>query len=114
MNVVHLLGRVGKDPERKGESLVTLSVATSKRIKGEDVTQWHSVKAFSHTADFIEKFFHKGDPIAIDGEIEYSKHDDKFYTNIIARQVHFVPKASGETKPAKEVSDDAFDSEIPF
>lgn len=114
MNSVQLVGRLGKDPERKGDKVVTFTMATTEYYKGEEKTQWHTVKVFSGTADFAEKHFKKGDPIEVVGSIEYSEYEGKWYTSIKANNVGFVPKVSGDTQPARVADDELFDDDIPF
>jgi len=55
INKVILLGRLGKDPEakttREGKEYSAFSIATSKRIREEERTQWHNVTVWNeHTA----------------------------------------------------------------
>ncbi len=87
MNKVMLAGRVGKDidlRELKNEMKVgKFSVATNKRIKINE--EWETQTAW-HNCTIWTKFnpkINKGDLITIEGELEYSEHDGKHYTNII-------------------------------
>lgn len=81
MNKVLLSGRVGI-VEDKG-NFVKVSLATTKKIKGEDVTQWHSCVAFGAMADRIRKYVGVGSKVMIDGELSYSTKDKVKYTSII-------------------------------
>ena len=79
LNSVTLIGRLGKQPEIKttnaGKKFARFSLATSKKIKGEDVTQWHQVVVWNEKlSEVIEKYVNKGDLLAIQGEIEYRKY----------------------------------------
>lgn len=70
MNRTILGGRLTKDPEmrRAGEMVIAeFSMATDKYSKGEKSADYHNCTAFGKTAEFIEKFFHKGDFIIVDG-----------------------------------------------
>jgi len=75
VNLAIILGNCGKDPEVKnfdsGTKKVSFSVATTKKIKDESKTEWHNIVAWGKTAEVIEKYVHKGDPIYIQGEINY-------------------------------------------
>lgn len=85
VNKVILLGNVGKDPiERNvGEyKLAVFSLATSKKIKDKEVTQWHNCQAWGKLAEFVLKYVKKGTSLYLEGEILYDKNDDKTYTNI--------------------------------
>lgn len=98
MNKVILLGRLGKNPEirfaQSGTAVLNCSLATSKKIKGEDITQWHRLVAFGKTAAIIERYVTKGDQLAIEGEISYGNYEkdgQKIYTtDIIVNTFHFV------------------------
>jgi len=54
LNRVTLVGRLGRDPELKqtanGLSYANVSLATSKKVKGEEKTTWHNLVAFQSTA----------------------------------------------------------------
>lgn len=113
MNLVILNGRIGKEPETFSAG-VRFSVATSSHYKGEEKTQWHSITAFGKTAEFVQKFFHKGDGIVIQGTIEYFKKDETSptYTNIIANQVSFP--VGGGKKQNDSSANIGDDDDIPF
>ena len=90
MNKAILIGNVGKEPEirktQSGISVANFSLATSKKIKGEDKTEWHRIVAWDKLAEIIEKYVHKGDKIMIEGEIEtrdYENDGQKVYTTEI-------------------------------
>ena len=90
MNKAILIGNVGKEPEirktQSGISVANFSLATSKKIKGEDKTEWHRIVAWDKLAEIIEKYVHKGDKLMIEGEIEtrdYEKDGQKVYTTEI-------------------------------
>ena len=90
LNKVLLIGRTGKDPEIKnvGEHKVaSFSLATSRKIKGEETTQWHDCRAWNKLAEIMEQYVKKGDPLYVEGEIQYRKHEDKYYTNINVNQL---------------------------
>lgn len=101
LNVVVLTGRLCADPELKqtqsGVSVVTICVAVDRRFKsGEDrQADFINVTAWRNTAEFISKYFHKGDMIGLQGSIQTRKYQDKDGNNrtafeVLAEQVHFV------------------------
>lgn len=115
MNVCSLIGRLTKDPSvnytQGGSTVAKFNLAVDRRFKQEDgqTADFISIVAFGKTAEFIEKWFHKGDPISIVGRIQTGSYTnsagDKVYTtDVIAEQVDFVPRsestnASTEEKP---------------
>ena len=115
LNKVMLIGRTGKDPEIRtvGEHKVaSFSLATSRKIKGEEVTQWHDCRAWNKLAEIIEKYVSKGDLIYVEGEIQYRKHEDKYYTNINVKELIML---GGKSQPAKEVTTgDSKETDLPF
>lgn len=101
LNVAVLTGRLCADPELKqtqsGVSVVTICVAVDRRYKsGEDrQADFINVTAWRGTADFISKYFRKGDMIGLQGSIQTRKYQDKDGNNrtafeVLADQVHFV------------------------
>ena len=67
---VVIVGRVGRDPERKGDqSPAKFSVATDRKVKGEKITDWHDVVAFGKQADFVMAYITKGREVAVTGRL---------------------------------------------
>lgn len=112
MNIVSLIGRLTKDPivnyTQGGTSITKFGLAVDRKFKGNgsETADFLNIIAFGKTGEFIEKWFHKGDPIALTGRIQtgsYTKQDGtKVYTtDIIAENVEFTPKnAKHEETPA--------------
>ena len=118
LNKVMLLGRVGRDPEKKyinsGTAVVNFSLATSESFKKgdawEEKTEWHKIVAFGNTAENVSKFVKKGSQIFVEGRIQtrsYQDKDgnDKYITEVVAREVKFLDtkEVEGKTdsKPVK-------------
>ena len=112
MQSVFILGRLGKDPEvvKVGNNqVVKFSVATGyKKADGSQHTDWHNIEAWNKTGELAAKYLHKGDKVALRGEIRYSKKDDKFYTNIVADKIEFL-----SSKQEAQQSQEAVSSDIP-
>lgn len=109
MNTVQLVGRLTKDPDVKytngGTSIARFTVAVDRRFKSEGgpTADFPSVVAFGKTAEFVEKYFHKGQRIGISGRLQtgsYEKDGTKVYTtDVIAEAVEFVEsKGSGSAE----------------
>ncbi len=66
MNSVQLVGRLTRDPEVRytegGSSIARFALAVDRRFKGENgpTADFPNCVAFGKTAEFIEKYFHKG------------------------------------------------------
>lgn len=115
MNTITLLGRLGKDPEhqtgKSGKSFVKFSLATNDGFGDNKKTNWHSCTAFGKAADLINQYVKKGNELAVSGTLDYSKHEDKFYTNILVSNFTFVGGSNnGQTiESAAQMVDDSFE-----
>jgi len=119
MNKAILIGNVGKHPEirktQSGISVVNFSLATSKKVKGEDKTEWHRIVAWDKLAEIIEKYVNKGDKLMIEGEIEtreYEKEGRKVYTTEI--RAWNMEMLGGKSEPHKNIDLDNIDDDLPF
>ena len=125
MNKVILMGRLTKDPETRqaGETIVTrFSLAVDRRRKTESgqAADFPSIVAFGKTAEFINKYFHKGMKIALDGRIQtgsYDKDGVKHYTTeVVAENVEFAEskKADDNTQDADGWAEIPDNLQLPF
>lgn len=114
MNVVHLLGNMGKDPEIKqiGDKMVAnFTLATRGRNQAEK-TDWHNIVAWGKTAELIQQYCGKGSKIQITGRLQYSSWEKDGKTNwkteIVAESIEFV-----ETKKTDDTPEDRR-KDLPF
>ncbi len=110
LNKVMILGRLGRDPEKKysaaGTAICNISVATSERVKKgndfEEKTEWHRVILFGSQAENASKFLKKGSLVFIEGRIQSRSYQDKegndrYITEIISNMIRFLDvKDSGD------------------
>ena len=134
MNSVQLIGRLTRDPEIRytdgGASIARFSLAVDRRFKqenGADV-DFINIVAFGKTAEFIEKYFHKGMKIALNGIIQTGSYTDKdgkkvYTTDVVAENVEFCESKgnSANNDAPAPASDgdfmsvpDGIDEELPF
>lgn len=134
-NLVVLTGRLTADPELKtttnGTNVTTFSIAVERRYRsGEDrQTDFINIVAWQKTAEFITKYFKKGNLIGIEGSIQTRRYQDKNGNNrtafeVIANNVQFVESkresgAEGASFSNADVNDFAEmevvdDSDLPF
>lgn len=122
LNKVLLIGRLGKDPENKytagGMQIVNFTIATSKKNKDQEKTQWHNITAFGKTAENCAKFLQKGSQVAIDGEIDYQSWEKdgekKYKTVIITNNIIFLSgKTDGKNENGYQKSIPETNSSIP-
>ena len=133
MNLIILTGRLGKDPELKEletTSVVNMSLATSETWKDKDgnkkeKTEWHTLQAWGKTAEILSKYFKKGDPITVTGQLIYQKweKDGVKHERAIVKVVsfEFLPKPAQTDKierneaQEQEVNDnDNGNGKLPF
>ena len=84
INNVTIMGRLTAAPELKstqsGKLVTSFAVAVERAYKGaneERQTDFIDCVAWSGTAEFISKYFHKGSLIAIVGRLQTRTYEDK-------------------------------------
>jgi single-strand DNA-binding protein len=103
MNSVHLVGRLTRDPEVRytdgGKSIARFTVAVDRRFKqdGGQTADFIGCISFGKTAEFLEKYFHQGMKIGLDGRIQTGSYTNKdgvkiYTTDVVAENVEFVEK----------------------
>ena len=115
-NSVTLLGRVATDLALKttpqGTSVLTFVVACDRRYqeKGKDKkSDFFNCVAWCNEAEFISRFWAKGKPIFIEGELQNRKYTDKngierYVTEVIVNRAVFTGDSSnsGNRPPLPE------------
>lgn len=94
INNVTLMGRLTAAPELKqttsGTSVTAFCIAVDRSYQpkdGEKQADFINCVAWRNTAEFITKYFSKGDMIAVTGEIQTRKYQDKSGNNRVAVEV---------------------------
>ncbi len=119
-NKVILLGRITQDLELKttqsGASVLSFSIAVDRRFqtKGEErKSDFFNCVAWRNEAEFISRFWTKGRPILIEGELQNRSYVDKngntrYVTEVIVDRASFTgdakPQNSGYSAPAPSYS----------
>ena len=71
MDLIIFSGNVGKDAEyseKDGRGMAKFSVAVSKKVKGEKVTDWVNVTVFGKSAAFCRDYVKKGRSVLVSGD----------------------------------------------
>ena len=130
MNNVTLIGRLTKDPELKttqsGISFCCFTVAVD-RAYGKDKekqTDFISCTAWRGTADFIGKYFGKGQRIALTGSIQTGSYTDKdgrtvYTTDVNVQSAEFCESRKSENAQTPHAEpavtyDDSPEDDYPF
>lgn len=121
MNQVTLIGNLGKDPEEKNVGEYKVARFTLATRRGKDETDWHNITLWGKQAEVAMKYCKKGSKVCIIGSINYSKVNDKIYTEINASQIELLDKASDsqseqktEVKPKEQKLPLASGDDLPF
>ena len=129
MNNICITGRLTQAPEIKkttsGVSVCSVSIAVDRdyKVNGEKVTDFIPCVFWRGTAEFIGKYFKKGDMIAVIGSLESRKYKDKDGNNrtvweVKAEKVNFCggkkEVTQDNTQTFEDVSDEISDDTLPF
>lgn len=94
LNRAVLMGRLTTDPELRqtpnGISVLSFSIAVDRTYggkNGERQTDFINLVAWRQTAEFISRYFSKGQMIAVDGSIQTRNYTDKQGNNRTAFEV---------------------------
>ena len=131
LNRAILMGRITKSPELKttpnGVSVIQISIAVDRDYtpKGQEKqTDFINVVAWRNTAEFIAKYFEKGQLIALTGSIQTRSYTDnqgnkRSVTEVIADQVYFCggKNENKKTEPTfdeRDFEEIGTDPDLPF
>lgn len=118
MNKVTLAGRLTDTPELKtttsGLSVTSFTIAIDRRGSKDKAADFIGCVAWRGTAEFISKYFVKGQAIAVCGSIQTRKWQDKdgttrYATDVVVDEAYFVEKKAEEKSAAP-----AEDGGLPF
>ena len=102
LNVAVVMGRLTADPELRhtasGLSVTSFTLAVDRNYSKagtERQTDWIDVVAWRQTAEFVCKYFHKGNMIAVNGSLQTRNYEDKNGNKrtayeVVADNIHFA------------------------
>lgn len=109
-----LMGRLTRDPEIKqtqnNVSVVSFTLAVDRNYqadKDNKVTDFINIVAWRTTAEFVSKYFTKGQLVAIEGSIQTRNYQDKDGNDrkafeVVADHVYFAEKKQNGSATAKQ------------
>lgn len=127
MNKVILMGRLTRDPEVRytqtnNTMVATFSLAVNRRFirQGEErQADFINIVAWNKTAEFVSKYFKKGQQVAVIGRLQTRTWDDDkgqkhYITEVIAEETYFADSR----RDGSQIGDDfgasfGADSQIP-
>lgn len=127
MNKAILMGRLTKDPETRytqnnNTQVTSFTLAVPRRFKQEGQTNvdFINIVAWSKTAEFVSKYFKKGQQVGVIGRIQTRNYEDDqgkkhYITEIVAEEVYFADTKKEENTPVEENPYEISDSsDLPF
>ena len=119
LNKIVIMGRLTRDPEMRqtgsGTPVTSFSLAVERdysgRDGGEKQTDFIDVVAWRHTAEFVDKYFSKGDMAAVSGRLQIRDWTDKDgnkrrSAEVVADSVYF----GGSKRREADAAPAAYDS----
>jgi single-strand DNA-binding protein len=110
LNRAVLMGRLTADPDLRqtpnGISVATFSLAVQRNYN-KDQTDFINIVAWRQTADFVSRYFTKGQLVAVEGSIQTRSYTDKNGNKrtafeVVADQVYFAESKNSGSRPASQ------------
>ena len=139
MNICVHIGRLSRDPEvrygQSGNAMASFSLAVDRKFKreGQATADFLNFKAFGKTAEFLEKYCHKGTKLVVQSHLQNDNYTNKegvkvYRDSLMVDKVEFAESKAASEKankseqsPASPTSDgfmnipDGFsEEEVPF
>ena len=125
---IDIMGRLTGDPElrrtQSGTAVTSFTLAVERDIKnsGERQTDFIDVVAWGNTAEFVSKYFAKGQTAVVTGRLQFREWTDRNggkrrSAEVLAESVYFGGGKANERakiEPGFEDISDEFDDELPF
>ncbi len=116
MNKVILMGRLTKDPDIRGEGtglVAKYTLAVDRRFKDSDgnyPTDFISIVTFGKSAEFAEKYFHKGTKVVVTGRIQTGSYTNKdgqkvYTTDVVAEDQEFAESKNSSSETEEKSSE---------
>ena len=125
MNKVILIGRLTRDPQCRyldisNSLMTTFTLAVNRRFVKEEAEQkadFINCISWSNTAEFINKYFKKGQQIGLVGRLQSRSWEDEtgakhYSTDVIAEEVYFADSKKEDNTTVKDEIIEAED--LPF
>ncbi len=106
-NKVILIGNMTADPELKqtaaGVSVCSFSIAVNRRFakteQNQQTVDFINVVTWRQSAEFVSRYFKKGNPILVCGQLQTRTWNDnqgqkRYATEVVADEVSFVASAA--------------------
>jgi single-strand DNA-binding protein len=123
LNKIILMGRLTKDPELRhtqtGTPVAGFSLAVERNYskKKERETDFFDVVAWQNRAEFVSKYFTKGQLVCVEGRLQRRSWVDKnnqtrYAYEVVAESVYFAGANKGEGQSGSDSGFDPFAEEV--
>ena len=105
-NKVLLIGNLTADPELRqtpsGVSTCSFSIAVNRKMAKNNECDFINIVTWRQTAEFVTKYFKKGKPILVCGQLQTRSWTDnqgnkRYATEVVADEVSFVGNNESST-----------------
>ena len=125
LNKVILMGHMTADPELKqtasGISVCSFSIAVNRRVgrqqeAGQQTVDFINIVAWRERAEFVSRYFTKGKPILVCGQLQTRRYTDnqgqnRTVTEVQADEISFVSEAPQNGQTARPQQTTAYTPE---
>ncbi|MEL6247563.1 MAG: single-stranded DNA-binding protein [Cyanobacteria bacterium P01_D01_bin.14] len=81
INIVHLVGRAGRDPEvryfESGNVLCKFTIAVNRRTRNSDQPDWFNLELWGKTAEVAANYVRKGSLVGVTGGLKLDSWQDR-------------------------------------
>ena len=115
MNKVILMGRLTREPEVRYSNgaeplaVARYTLAVNRRFKRKDEPEADFIPcvAFGKSGEFAEKYFRKGQMVAVTGRLQVRSWEDKegkkhWTTEVVIEEQHFAESKAAQEKAAEQ------------
>lgn len=123
MNKTILMGRLTKDPEVRytqttNKAVATFTLAVNRRLDKEK-TDFINIVAWNTTAEFVAKYFQKGQQVGVIGRIQVRDYDNSegkkvYVTEVVAEEVYFADSKKNDLPTETTINNSDIEDDLPF
>lgn len=112
MNKVELIGRLTKDPElrytKNNIAVASYTIAINTGYGEKQQTDYINISTWGKSGEFVNKYFKKGQAIAIVGRLKNNNYEDKngnkkYTIEVITEDIEFIGGKSQEENQEENI-----------
>ena len=105
VNKVILIGNATRAAELRHTSnekaVSNIRLATNRMVRGEETTQFHTIVCWDRLAEITAEYVKKGDPLYIEGRLEYRSYQDeegkeRGVCEVVASDIQFLGRKADD------------------